>query len=183
MQDQQVVQDLSQRRPGSTGYASPRATYGRLKNVPRSKFIFVHQSSISAAIDTLKTDKSLHLLMKLSKPCKFLSLVLMLEPPKLEDLPTFEDDNHISTIMLKVLHYHCLIVVMFLRSCFHQHSPRVSAVCSPSNKTVATSASFKVTGQRQYSWKMKGMIALIDANVVAYRCAASCDRREQGVII
>lgn len=83
---------------GSTGYASPKSTYETPEERAKKQVYIVRQSSISAAIDTLKTDKkspSAEEVIALAKQYEAFVFGTNVEPPKLEDLPTFDLDEDI----------------------------------------------------------------------------------------
>jgi len=83
---------------GSTSFTSPKSTYETPEERAKKQVYIVRQSSISAAIDTLKTDKKAPTIEEvLSVASRYEAFVfgVTAEPPKLEDLPTFDDDDDI----------------------------------------------------------------------------------------
>lgn len=80
---------------GSTSFASPKSTYETPEERAKKQVYIVRQSSISAAIDTLKTDKkspSVTEVLAVAQQYEAFVFGLDQQPPKLEDLPTFDDD-------------------------------------------------------------------------------------------
>jgi len=81
---------------GAASFASPKSTYETPEERAKKQVYIVRQSSLSAAIDTLKTDK------KNPTPAEVIDLAKQYEgfvfgkndvPPKLADLPTPEEDE------------------------------------------------------------------------------------------
>jgi len=88
----------STKASGSTGYASPKSTYETPEERAKKQVYIVRQSSLSAAIDTLKTDKKNPTpaeVIAVAKEYEAFVFGIDVEPPKLDDLPTFEDNDDI----------------------------------------------------------------------------------------
>lgn len=83
---------------GSTSFSSPKSTYETPEERAKKQVYIVRQSSISSAIDTLKTDKKAPTageVIDLAKQYEAFVFGVDVEPPKLADLPTFDDDDDI----------------------------------------------------------------------------------------
>lgn len=83
---------------GSSGFASPKSTYETPEERAKKQVYIVRQSSISAAIDTLKTDKknpSKEEVVSVAKFYESFVFGLDTEPVKLADLPTFDEDEDV----------------------------------------------------------------------------------------
>lgn len=81
---------------GSSGFASPKSTYETPEERAKKQVYIVRQSSISAAIDTLKTDKknpSKEEVVSVAKFYEAFVFGLETEPVKLADIPTFDDEE------------------------------------------------------------------------------------------
>lgn len=83
---------------GSSGFASPKSTYETPEERAKKQVYIVRQSSISAAIDTLKTDKknpSKEEVVSVAKFYEAFVFGLDTEPVKLVDIPTFDEDEDV----------------------------------------------------------------------------------------
>jgi len=83
---------------GSSGFASPKSTYETPEERAKKQIYIVRQSSISAAIDTLKTDKknpSKEEVVSVAKFYESFVFGLDTEPTKLADIPTFDEDEDV----------------------------------------------------------------------------------------
>lgn len=83
---------------GSSGFASPKSTYETPEERAKKQVYIVRQSSISAAIDTLKTDKknpSKEEVVSVAKFYEAFVFGLDTEPVKLADIPTFDEDEDV----------------------------------------------------------------------------------------
>ena len=83
---------------GSTSFTSPKSTYETPEERAKKQVYIVRQSSISAAIDTLKTDKkspSVSEVLDVAKQYESFVFGVDVAPPKLADLPTFKDKEDI----------------------------------------------------------------------------------------
>lgn len=83
---------------GSSGFASPKSTYETPEERAKKQIYIVRQSSISAAIDTLKTDKknpSKEEVVSVAKFYEAFVFGLDTEPVKLADIPTFDEDEDV----------------------------------------------------------------------------------------
>lgn len=83
---------------GSSGFASPKSTYETPEERAKKQVYIVRQSSISAAIDTLKTDKknpSKEEVVSVAKFYESFVFGLDTEPVKLVDIPTFDEDEDV----------------------------------------------------------------------------------------
>lgn len=83
---------------GSTSFTSPKSTYETPEERAKKQVYIVRQSSISAAIETLKTDKkspSKEEVVDLAKYYESFVFGTEVEPPKLADLPAFDDEDDI----------------------------------------------------------------------------------------
>lgn len=83
---------------GSTGFTSPKSTYETPEERAKKQVYIVRQSSINAAINALKTDKkvpSVTEVLELARQYEAFVFGTEVEPPKLADLPTFDDDEDI----------------------------------------------------------------------------------------
>lgn len=80
------------------GFASPKSTYETPEERAKKQVYIVRQSSISAAIETLKTDKkspSVGEVIAVAKEYEAYVFGVDQQPPKLADLPTFDEDEDI----------------------------------------------------------------------------------------
>lgn len=80
---------------GSSGFTSPKSTYETPEERAKKQIYIVRQSSISAAIDTLKTDKkspSVGEVIAVAKQYEAFVFGLDTEPVKLADLPVEDED-------------------------------------------------------------------------------------------
>jgi hypothetical protein len=83
---------------GSTSFTSPKSTYETPEERAKKQVYIVRQSSISAAIDTLKTDKKNPTKEEVVATAQFYESFVFgvdVAPPKLADLPTFEDEEDV----------------------------------------------------------------------------------------
>lgn len=83
---------------GSSGFASPKSTYETPEERAKKQIYIVRQSSISAAIDTLKTDKknpSKEEVVSVAKFYEAFVFGLDTEPVKLADIPTFDEEEDV----------------------------------------------------------------------------------------
>ena len=83
---------------GSSGFASPKSTYETPEERAKKQVYIVRQSSISAAIDTLKTDKknpSKEEVVSVAKFYEAFVFGLDTEPVKLTDIPTFDEEEDV----------------------------------------------------------------------------------------
>lgn len=83
---------------GSSGFASPKSTYETPEERAKKQVYIVRQSSISAAIDTLKTDKknpSKEEVVSVAKFYEAFVFGLDTEPVKLVDIPTFDEEEDV----------------------------------------------------------------------------------------
>jgi len=83
---------------GSTSFTSPKSTYETPEERAKKQVYIVRQSSISAAIDTLKTDKKNPTKEEVVAAASFYEAFVFgidTPPPKLADLPTFDPDDDV----------------------------------------------------------------------------------------
>lgn len=83
---------------GSTSFTSPKSTYETPEERAKKQVYIVRQSSISAAVDVLKTDKktpSVTEVLALAREFEAFVFGTEVAPPKLEDLPTFDDEDDV----------------------------------------------------------------------------------------
>jgi len=83
---------------GSTSFTSPKSTYETPEERAKKQVYIVRQSSISAAIDTLKTDKkspSVSEVLDVAKQYESFVFGVTNEPTKLADLPTLDEDEDV----------------------------------------------------------------------------------------
>lgn len=81
---------------GSPSFTSPKSTYETPEERAKKQVYIVRQSSISAAVDTLKTDKKVPTKEEVVEVAKFYeAFVFGLDAPspKLADLPTYDADD------------------------------------------------------------------------------------------
>jgi hypothetical protein len=80
--------------PTSKGFTSPKSTYETPEERAKKQVYIVRQSSLSAAVETLKTDKKNPTpaeVIAVAKQYETFVFGLDQQPPKLEDLPTTEE--------------------------------------------------------------------------------------------
>lgn len=83
---------------GSASFTSPKSTYETPEERAQKQVYIVRQSSISAAIDTLKTDKKNPTKEEVVATAQFYESFVFgvgVAPPKLADLPTLEEDEDV----------------------------------------------------------------------------------------
>jgi len=83
---------------GSTSFTSPKSTYETPEERAKKQVYIVRQSSINAAINALKTDKkapSVTEVLDLARQYEAFVFGVDVEPPKLAELPTFDDEEDV----------------------------------------------------------------------------------------